>query len=382
MRRRDFVQSLISSLALSKAAFSRNQSQSATMLAQTFEATRQKYNLPSLAGAIVTSKGAGEIIVTGVRKAGTDIAVTADDKWHLGSDGKVMTSCLLATLIEAKRLKWETTMAEVFPEKAKIMSPELQRMSLLHLLSHAAGLPLNLMRPNSREQAWDTVAKPGKSLKEQRAAVIEQVATIKLNSEPGTKFEYSNLGYVVAGAIAEKISGMSWEELMQKNIFDPLGMESAGFGGLGTPGKIDQPWPHNADGKPKEKNGPDVDNLAVVGPAGTVHCTLSDWSKFISDQIRGARGQNGLLKVESYHEIQTPHFGGVNALGWGVYDLKWAKGKVLDHAGSNGMNHAYAWVAPMRDIAVLVCTNIGGDSAWKATTEITVQMVKSHFPND
>src|SRR5262245_23582610 len=138
MRRRDFVHSLISSLALSQAAFARNQSQFATTLAQTFEATRQKYNLPSLAGVIVTSKGVGEIIVTGVRKAGTGVAVTANDKWHLGSDTKVMTACLLATLIEAKKLKWETTMAEVFPEKAMAMSPELRKVSLLHLLSHRA----------------------------------------------------------------------------------------------------------------------------------------------------------------------------------------------------------------------------------------------------
>lgn len=214
MRRRDFVHSLISSLALSQAAFARNQSQSATMLTQTFEATRQKYNLPALAGTIVTSKGAGEIFVAGVRKAGTSVAVTADDKWHLGSDTKVMTACLLAILIEAKKLKWETTMAEVFPEQAKAMSPELQKVSLLYLLSHRAGLPPNLM--------WRSFAEPGKSPREQRAAVVEQVATVKLNSEPGTKFEYSNIGYVVAGAIAEKISGQSWEESMQKIIFGPL----------------------------------------------------------------------------------------------------------------------------------------------------------------
>ncbi|MBO0719668.1 MAG: beta-lactamase family protein [Blastocatellia bacterium] len=318
MRRRDFVQTLISSLALSREAFAR--SQSAAMPAQTFEATRQKYNLPSLAGTIVTSKGAGEISVAGVRKAGTSVAVTAGDKWHLGSDTKAMTSCVMATLIEAKRLKWETTMAEVFPEKARVMSPELKKVSLLHLLSHRAGLPANLN--------WSSFARPGKSLKEQRAAVIEEVATIKLNSDPGAKFEYSNLGYVVAGAIAEKISGKSWEELMRKIIFDPLGMKSAGFGGLGTPGKIDQPWPHRPDGQPMEKNGPEVDNPAVLGPAGTVHCTLSDWSKFIADQLRGARGQNGLLKVECYREIQSAHFGGDYALGWAVAELKWANGKV------------------------------------------------------
>jgi CubicO group peptidase (beta-lactamase class C family) len=373
MRRRDFVHSLISSLALSQAAFAQNQAPSATTLAQTFEATRQKYNLPSLAGTIVTSKGASEIIVTGVRKAGTDVAVTANDKWHLGSDTKVMTSCLLATLIEAKKLKWETTLAEVFPEQAKTMSPELQKVSLLHLLSHRAGLPPNLM--------WRSFAKPGKSLKEQRAAVIEQVATIKLNSEPGTKYEYSNLGYVVAGAVAEKISGKSWEELMQQIIFDPLGMKSAGFGGLGTPGKIDQPWPHGADGKPTAKNGPDVDNAAVLGPAGTVHCTLSDWAKFIADQLRGARGQKGWLKPESYKQIQTTHFEGNYALGWLVVDRTWGNGKVLSHAGSNTMNYALAWVAPLRDAAFLVCTNMGGSNAAKATDEITGQMIKSHFPN-
>jgi len=373
MRRRDFVHSLISSLALSQAAFARNQSPSAPSLEQSFVATRQKYNLPSLAGTIVTSKGAGEIIVTGVRKAGTEVAASANDKWHLGSDTKVMTTCLLATLIEAKKLKWETTIAEVFPELAKTMSPELQKVSLLHLLSHRAGLPPNLM--------WRSFAKPGKSLKEQRVAVVEQVATIKLNSEPGTKYEYSNLGYVVAGAIAEKITSKPWEELMQNIIFEPLGMKIAGFGGLGTPGKIDQPWPHQADGKPTERNGPDVDNAAVLGPAGTVHCTLGDWAKFIADQLRGARGQNGLLKVESYRMIQTPQFGGDYALGWLVTERKWANGKVLTHAGSNTMNYALAWVAPLRDAAFLVCTNMGGDKAAKATDEITGQMIKSHFPN-
>jgi CubicO group peptidase (beta-lactamase class C family) len=373
MRRRDFVHSLISSLALSRSVFARNQSLSSPSLTQAFEATRLKYNLPSLAGAILTSKGAAEITVTGVRKAGTGVAVTADDKWHLGSDTKVMTTCLLATLIEAKKLRWETTMAEVFPEQAGPMSPELRKVSLLHLLSHRAGLPPNLM--------WWSFAKPGKSLGHQRADVVAQVATIKLNSEPGAKYEYSNLGYVVAGAIAERVSGKSWEELMREIIFEPLGMKSAGFGGLGTPGKIDQPWPHEANGKPREKNGPDVDNAPVLGPAGTVHCALGDWAKFIADQLRGARGRDGLLKVESYREIQTPHFGGEYALGWAVAEQKLASGKLLTHMGSNVLNFALAWVAPLRDVATLVCTNIGGDGAMKAVNEMVDPALKSHFPN-
>jgi Beta-lactamase len=121
----------------------------------------------------------------------------------------------------------------------------------------------------------------------------------------------------------------------------------------------------------------------VLGPAGSVHCTLSDWAKFIADQIRGARGQDGLLKTESYREIQTPHFGGDYALGWAVSDsdLKWVNGKVLYHVGSNTINYALAWVAPLQDVAVLVCTNIGGGNATKAADEISRQMLIWHSRN-
>ncbi len=373
MRRRYFVQSLISSLVLPQLALAAKQSQSTQTLAQAFEAMRQKHNLPALAGTIVTAKGAGEIFATGVRKAGTDIAVTTNDKWHLGSDTKVMTACLLATFVEEKKLRWETTLVEVFPELAKTMLPEVQKLNLIHLLSHRAGLPPNL--------GWWSFAKPGKSLRDQRAAVIEAVATSKLKTEPGTNFEYSNLGYVVAGAIAEKVGNQSWEELMQKRLFQPLEMNSAGFGGTGTPGKVDQPWPHLADGKPTEKNGPSVDNAAVLGPAGTVHCSLADWAKFIADQIRGARGQRALLKPESYQEIQTAHLGGTYSFGWGIAERSWAKGKAFSHAGSNTMNFALAWVAPARETAFLVCTNIGGPNVGKATDEMIGQMIKAHFPN-
>jgi len=48
------------------------------------------------------------------------------------------------------------------------------------------------------------------------------------------------LGYVIVGAMIEKVTKSSWEKEIQKEIFGPLGMTSAGFGGVGTPGKVDQ----------------------------------------------------------------------------------------------------------------------------------------------
>jgi CubicO group peptidase (beta-lactamase class C family) len=174
----------------------------------------------------------------------------------------------------------------------------------------------------------------------------------------------------------EKVAGKSWESCIRSEIFEPLQMTTAGFGGTGTPGEIDQPWPHTQDGKPTATNGPQMDNLPVLGPAGRVHCSIQDWAKFVQDQLRGARGGKALLKPEAYQKMHTPHFGGDNALGWSSVDRSWGGGKVLNHAGDNTMNFANVWVAPKRDFAILVCVNQSGPTAAKAADDATVALMK------
>jgi CubicO group peptidase (beta-lactamase class C family) len=318
----------------------------------------------------VTGKGLEASGVVGVRKAGTEIAATADDKWHLGSDTKAMTAVLIAALVENGRLKWETTIGEVFPELASSMAPAFQKINLLELLSHRAGLPANLF--------WGLVTRT-QTIREQRLASLKAASTGKLNSEPGTKYLYSNLGYVIAGTMAERAAEAPWEDLVNKVVFQPLGMDSVGFGGVGTPGQIDQPWGHTADGKPVKDNGPEADNPPVLGPAGRVHCTLSDWARFVADWLRGARGEKALLKPDTYRILQTPPFGGDYALGWAVVEREWGGGKVLTHAGSNTMNLAVAWLAPLRDFAVLIVTNQGGPAAYKACDEAASALINLHL---
>jgi CubicO group peptidase (beta-lactamase class C family) len=195
-------------------------------------------------------------------------------------------------------------------------------------------------------------------------------------STPGAKFEYSNVGYMIAGAVVEKITGKSWENAISNQIFQPLQMKSAGFGGTGALGQIDQPWPHTADGMPTAQNGPAMDNPPVMGPTGRIHCSIQDWAKFIQDQLRGARGEPALLKPESYQKLQTPPFGGNYAMGWIVVQRDWAGGKALNHGGDNTMNFANVWIAPQRDFAILVCVNQSGDVAFQASDEAVGAMIK------
>jgi CubicO group peptidase (beta-lactamase class C family) len=338
------------------------------------EPIRLEHRLPALGAAVVTGQGLQGIGVAGVRKTGTDVPATADDLWHLGSDTKAMTAFLIAALVEQGKLRWETTVGETFPElAAPAASPQFKTITLRQLLTHRSGLPANI--------PWGLIPR-SQPIREQRLAAVKAASLAKFDSEPGAKFLYSNLGYVVAGAMAEQAAGDSWEALMIKTVFEPLGMKSAGFGGVGTPGQVDQPWGHGADGQPVKDNGPDADNPPVMGPAGTVHCALADWAKFIADLLRGARGEKGLLKPDTYTILLTPPPGGDYAFGWGVADRDWGGGKVLVHSGSNTMNLAVAWVAPLRDFAALIVTNQGPPLSVKACDEAASALIRDYLKTD
>jgi CubicO group peptidase (beta-lactamase class C family) len=333
---------------------------------QALKPIRQKFNVPAMAAAVVTSDGIKFAGAVGVRKRGSEVPVGLDDLWHLGSDTKAMTSTLIARLVERGQLRWDSTLAEIFPDLAPQMNPEFQKVTLLQLLSHRAGLPENL----------DLAAYSGDDVQAVRLRAVREYLARKPEAKPGSSFAYSNLGDIVAGAIVEKVTGQPWERAITDEVFKPLQMNSAGFGGTGTPGQIDQPWPHTDDGQPTAENGPDMDNPPVMGPAGRVHCSIQDWARFVQDQLRGARGEPALLKPETYPKLQTPPFGDDYALGWIVAQRGWGGGTVLNHGGDNTMNFANVWVAPKKNFAILVCVNQSGDTAFRASDEAVGALIK------
>jgi CubicO group peptidase (beta-lactamase class C family) len=317
-------------------------------LAALLEPIRAQYKLPALAGAIFTTDGMKEMAAVGVRKAGTTVAVTDDDQWHLGSDTKAMTALLAGSFVAEGKLRWTDKIVSFFPEIASRVPATMRAVTVDDVLRHQAGLIENLN--------WRALAMTG-SLTEERLAAAEQALTSPAYA-PGA-FHYANTDYIVIGAILEKLGGEPWERLIRDRIFDPLGMTSAGFGGSGTLGEIDQPWPHFASGLPAPTNGPLMDNAAVMGPAGCVRCTIQDWVKFLTDQLRGGTGMKAHLPNDIYAAMQSAPAPGNYGYGWIICDRPWAGGKALNHAGSNTMNFCVCWLAPARHFGVVVCTNQG-----------------------
>jgi D-alanyl-D-alanine carboxypeptidase len=338
-------------------------------LSATLATARDKAHLPAVAALIQIGGKIEADAALGVRELGHPEPAGLDDRWHLGSDTKAMTATMIARLAERNLLGFDETLAQVFPGIASSMDAQLSKVTITQLLSHTSGLaPLG----SEKEMAeFLVVIDREKGVRSQRAVVAMHYLTRPPTSKIG-EFAYSNLGYTIAGAAAEARTGYSWEELIEREIWKPLGIKHAGFGAPGKPGKIDQPRGH------VEKNGqlvaleprePGSDNPPAVGPAGTANITLSDWLLFAQDQLDGIHGHGKLLTPESYRKLHTPVTKNY-ALGWGVLRDKDGSISMLTHMGSNGFWVSDVRIMPKHDVIFLTAMNAGGPGAESAARDI------------
>jgi len=311
---------------------------------------------PGMIAAIISGDGVIAIGSAGVRKVGSEALLTCNDLVHLGSCTKAMTATMLATLVADGKLNWEMKLIEAIPELKNSINPYFQDITLWQLLTHRAGLPLNPMNWHAHSQ---------KEIKERRLAILKD----NLSSPPAIEqgeFNYSNFGYMIAACMAEKVSGLSWESLMEQRLFEPLGMSSAGFGEPDRHHSIDQPWGHSKwGGKWQPATSYDAE---AIGPAGEIHCTIEDWAKFLSLQLEG---NSPILESKYLNKLIDPV--GFYAGGWGIVeDRPWAKGKILTHNGSNGIWYATVVVATKIDRAYVVVTN---SRDFGATEDICIEVM-------
>jgi D-alanyl-D-alanine carboxypeptidase len=328
----------------------------------TLEPFRAEGGMPGMAAAVfhggtLVAEGA-----TGVRKLGDATAITPGDEWHLGSDTKAMTATLIGIYVDQGKLQFSDTLGKLFA--GETIDPGLANVTLEQLLQHRGGLPANFPPTLTREM-WNA----GKSPTE-RQTVVKELLALPPAQAPGT-FVYSNAGYVVAAAALERVAGDSWEHLIGTKLWDPLGMASCGFGPPGTAGEVTQPWGHQARPggglTPMGPGNPASDNPPALGPAGTVHCTLRDWGKFLALQLAGARGEaTTVVRTATLQHLQTPPSGADYADGWGVVTRPWAGGTALTHTGSNTFFFATVWLAPAKNVALIVATNCATPAAAKA----------------
>jgi len=331
---------------------------------------RAEHDVPALGALVVTSEGVVARGIDGTRARGGSTGLGPRARWHIGSCTKAMTATLAARLVERGDLSWETTIGEALAGEDIEIHEGYQSVTIEQLLRHRGGLPGTLVdRP-----VWGAVRLGKAEGRFQRWKIARDVLADPPAQAPGEELVYSNAGYVVAGLAMEAVAGQSYRALMQREVFAPLGMDSAGWG---PPSGPDDPRGHRkgAGVKPNRY----ADNPAGLSPAGRAHMTLDDWAAFVRVHLRGARGEEtGYLKPATFERVHTPPDGDAYAMGWIRVPRDWATGEVLVHAGSNTMWLAKVFIAPTIDAAVLAATNEAGAHAERVIKVVIESMIREH----
>jgi CubicO group peptidase (beta-lactamase class C family) len=380
-------QYLLATFVVSTVFFIFGVAQAQTSLDSLLRPYLTQYELPAIAAAVVKD---GKIIsagAIGTRRAGANIPVTINDRFHLGSDTKAMTALLAAMLVEEGKLRWNTTPADVFPELADKMDAGFRSITLEQLLSHTSGIPSD--NEDIVKVFAEALTKDG-NLDELRYWIVRQWCTRPLEFASGTKFAYSNLGYTIAGAIIERAAGKTWEELITERIFIPLKLRTAGLGEQASLGRIDAPLGHAIiDGKIMAMlAGPNGDVPPIIGPAGIAHMSILDFAYWAGWNAGEGKRNPALVKPETMRKLHTPIIsitekkgaapgtpsGGKYALGWAEFTVDWAPYPLLYHGGSNEMNLAHIWIDTKRDFAMVITTNISGPKANEALFKLAREL--------
>ncbi len=323
------------------------------------DAVRAEFGVPAVGGATVTTQGIKELGVSGIRKHGSTVAVEAGDCWHLGSDTKAMTATLLAVLAQKGIVGWDVTVAQAFPEWAQTMNPIFKDATFERLMAHRSGI-LNETLEESK-----ALADAGKTVPQRRREYASLIIHRQhedpnlLFDAPGFIFRYQNENFILAGAMLERCTGKSWEDLMTTELFQPLGMTTAGFGAPGSASNVTEPWGHSdASGERVASKG---DNTPALGPAGTVHASLEDWAKFIRLHLDGSEGalilsSTSLARLHTQYQTNPTY---PNRYGWGWIMYDDFGGQALGHEGSNNLWYCICQVLPGKGVGFLAVTNIG-----------------------
>lgn len=300
------------------------------------EMTRQK--IPGVAVAILQHGDVKFARGYGVANVEHMVPVSVDTIFQSGSVGKQFTAMLVLLLVEDGKLALSDPLAKFFPNAP----PEWREITLRNLLTHTSGIP------DYEKEDFDL----------QRNYTVDEVLAYafgqKLEFAPGTRWNYSNTGYVLLGFVIEKVAGSNYGDLMRERVFAPTGMTTARI--ISETDIV----PHRAAGyklvKGELKNQDWVSPLLDTTGDGCIYWSLTDciaWEK--------AWRARAVLKPASWAQMLTPvklKSGRSYPYGFGIFVDRVHGQPVERHSGSWQGFKAYRAFYPEEDMSVIVLANL------------------------
>jgi CubicO group peptidase (beta-lactamase class C family) len=282
-----------------------------------------------------------------------------DTRFRMASHSKLFTATAIMQLREEGRLRLDDPVTDYLPWFAfRSAAPDDPPVTIEHLLTHSSGLPREA-GPHWTE--WDFP-----TADEIRALMPDREAPFS----PEVRWKYSNLAYTIAGMVVEEVSGMSWADYLQANIFDPLGMAAS---------SVDRPDPLMATGYgSRMPDGsreviPFVDARGMAAATGLTS-TVEDMARFVSAQFReGPRGGDRLLSTASLREMHRVRMlESTWTRGQGIgFSVQRVDGEIyIGHGGGYPGYTTQTIVHPDSRVGVVVLTNTNDSNPGQIAREL------------
>ncbi len=266
----------------------------------------KEWNVPGAAILVIKD---GKVIFSegfGFRDMKNKLPVTTRTIFGIGSCSKAFTSLSIGMLIDEKIVDFDKPVREFYPALKLYDAYATEHVTVRDVLSHRTGIP-----------RYDTAIDPKDKT---RDAAVARLKYLKPNKGIRESFQYNNFHYVLAGAIVDKTSGMSWEEFVSKRIFKPLGMNSSSLSPAKSTISPDFALPYKMDTNvlkslPESKDEMyDVpikelpfEDIGVYGPAGSINSNIEDMSKWVLFHLNnGKAGDKQIITRDILSQLFLP----------------------------------------------------------------------------
>jgi CubicO group peptidase (beta-lactamase class C family) len=299
-------------------------------------------------------------------------AKRVDDRsiFHWGSVTKTLTAISIMQLRDRGKLSLDDKVTRWVPELRLLHDPYgmIDSITIRMLMSHSAGFQ-NGTWPYGSGEAWEPFEPT------EWAQLVAMMPYQQLHFKPGTKYSYSNPGFIYLARIIEKITGDPWATYVQKNLLSPLGLDRSYFGG--TPYYLAADRSHNyyvsRDSVSKRDtvidNGADFDPGITI-PNGGWNSPLDDLATYLAFLTNAPGGRlpreryDVILKRSSLEEMWRPvvkttgGYGSENDwMGLSFFGMKQGDVTILGHTGSQAGFRCFTYFDPVKRTAVLVVFN-------------------------
>jgi CubicO group peptidase (beta-lactamase class C family) len=310
----------------------------------------EEWKIPGLAITVVQNEEVAFVRPYGLRDVEAGLKVTTDTQFQLMSVSKSFTATGLALLVDERRMDWKKPVREYIPEFRLHDAVATDRITVRDLLCHHSGLPRH-----------DWIWLPGDLSPAQMLAAMRY---LEPSDDIRSTFQYSNLGYLVASMVAERVSGQSWAEFTGA-LTDKLHMEvTFTVEELTAAADVAVPYAMEGDTRLRSKLWPV--SVTAAGGMSTSVASFANWLRFhlCKGEFEGQR----LLSPGLIQQLQAPRvhvgasefaeYGDVH-YGLGFRSHRYRGERVVWHGGGFTGTNTLMMMLPDRGVGVAVLANNG-----------------------